>query len=413
MNGETTGQRPQAPRDPRTERLLATILFGLLILGCIWILLPFATALVWAVVLCFSTWTIYTQLREALGGRRNLAALLMTLLQAVVIFMPVAVVVLGLREHADGIEEMLRQLASRELPTAPAWVAGLPLFGDELVQQWDYFRGDSARLLELVRLQVAPLTRGLIDAGLAFGGGLLQLLLSVITSFFLYRDGEFVAQQLRTALTRIGGARGERMLNLAGDTVRSVIYGVIGTALAQATLAALGFWVAGVPGPLVLGLLTFFLSPLPMGSPLVWGGATIWLVNQGDYAAAVGMVIWGTFFVSTIDNVLRPIIIGAGSSLPFMLVLLGVVGGLLAFGLIGIFLGPTMLALGYNLLREWTHSAPHAAGHPQPTTSPMNEHAHPAAVPDAHPTPSSPKGGSAATSANAIPDPGHDTEEPS
>jgi len=410
VTGEIHGTHPNPQRDPRTERLLATILFGLLILGCIWILLPFATALVWAVVLCFSTWTIYTQLREMLGGRRNLAALLMTLLQAMVIVMPVAVVVIGLREYADGIEDMLRQLAGRELPAAPAWVAGLPLFGDEIVGQWDYLRADSARLVELVRQQVAPLMRGLIDAGLAFGGGLLQLLLSVLTSFFLYRDGEFVAEEMRTALTRIGGRRGERMLELAGHTIRSVVYGVIGTALAQATLAAIGFWVAGVPGPLILGLLTFLLSPLPMGSPLVWGGATLWLLNEGDLVAAAGMVIWGTFFVSTIDNVLRPIIIGAGSSLPFMLVLLGVVGGLLAFGLIGIFLGPTLLALGYNLLREWTQSDPHFQTHHPPSAG----RPPPAAAPSTpNPSPTAQAGGAAAAPVNAIPDPGHDTEEPS
>jgi predicted PurR-regulated permease PerM len=242
-----------------------------------------------------------------------------------------------------------------------------------------------------------------------------MLLLSVLTSFFLYRDGEFVAQQMRTALTRIGGQRAERMLNIAGDTVRSVIYGVIGTALAQATLAGLGFWVAGVPGPILLALLTFLLSPLPMGSPIVWGGATIWLLNEGDYVTAVGMVIWGAFFVSTIDNVLRPIIIGAGSSLPFMLVLLGVVGGLLGFGLIGLFLGPTLLALGHNLLREWTHSAPgmRVAEGPAPAGAQAAAAAGRAApvIPTATGDPGAAPPGPRAS--NAIPDPGHDTEEPS
>ncbi len=413
MNGHLHGSGTSAPRDLRTERLLATILFGLLILGCIWILLPFATALLWAVILCFATWTIYTQLREALGGRRNLAALLLTLLQLVVIVIPMAAVVIGLREYAATIEDLLRQLAARELPAVPPWVAGLPFVGGEIARQWDYLRGDSAQLFELMRLQVAPLTRGLIDAGMAFGGGLLQLLLSVITSFFLYRDGEYVAQEMRTALTRIGGQRAERMLIIAGNTVRGVIYGVIGTSLAQAMLSALGFWVAGVPAPLLLGLLTFLLAPLPMGTPLVWGGAAIWLFNEGQVMAAVGMVIWGGVFVSTIDNILRPIIIGAGARLPFMLVLLGVVGGLLAFGLIGLFFGPTLLALGYNLLREWTQSAPEADAPLAPAVASPGPVAAAATPAPQDPIPKSPAGGPPTASTHAIPDPGHDTEEPS
>lgn len=350
----------------RLETLLALTLLGLLGLGCILVLLPFASALIWACVLCFSTWGLYVRLVEGLNGRASLAALLMTLLQAVIIVLPVAVVVSGLREHADIIERTLRQIAYQTPPEAPDWLKRLPFVGHELVAQWDYFRSDSSHLVEMLRRQIAPMTRGLLDAGLAFGGGLLYLLLSVVTSFFLYRDGEFAATELRAALHRIGGERADHLLQLAANTVQSVVYGLIGTALAQATLAALGFWVGGVPGPIFLGVLTFFTSPLPFGPPLIWGGAGLWLYSEGHLWAAIGVSLWGLCFVSTIDNVLKPIIIGRGSSLPFMLVLLGVIGGVMSFGVIGVFLGPTLLALGYNLLREWTQEVrKHRPAEPQ------------------------------------------------
>jgi predicted PurR-regulated permease PerM len=425
--GQLPGRMP-APRSLRTERMLANALLGVLVLGCVWVLLPFGSALVWAVVLCFSTWGIYTQLRESLGGRRSLAALLMTLLQAVVIVVPVAVVVMGLRDHVDALERLLRHLTYKDIPGLPDWVVGLPLVGDEIHAQWDYLRTDSARLVELVRRQLGPMSSGLVDAGLAFGGGILQLLLSVLASFFLYRDGEFAAGELRTALQRIGGSRAERMVDLAGDTVRSVVYGLVGTALAQATLAALGFWVAGVPGAIFLGVLTFFSSPLPFGPPLVWAGASLWLYGQGDYLAAVGIFLWGLFFVSTIDNIIKPIIIGAGSRLPFMLVLLGVIGGVMGFGVIGVFLGPTLLALGYNLLLEWTRNSPHHGHARAPGEHHAAAHAHQAGTashrgvdPEPDASPHSPDGATAAAAARSsssggahrlIPDPGHDTEEP-
>lgn len=341
----------------RIETLLALALLGLLVIGCILVLLPFASALIWACVLCFSTWGLYLRVLRALNGRKGVAAAVMALFQATIIVLPVLIVASGLADHAEVMERTLRRLAYQTPAEPPAWVQGLPFVGAQLAERWSSLASDSGELVELLRQQIAPMTRALLDAGLAFGGGLLYLLLSVLTSFFLYRDGAFAAEELRAALARIGGDQAERMLSLAANTVRSVVYGLIGTALAQASLAALGFWVAGVPGPIFLGLLTFFSSPLPFGPPLVWGAASLWLYGEGASWPAVGLALWGLLFVSTIDNVIKPIIIGHGSRLPFMLVLLGVIGGVISFGVIGVFLGPTLLALGYNLLREWTENS--------------------------------------------------------
>lgn len=148
--------------------------------------------------------------------------------------------------------------------------------------------------------------------------------------------------------------RAAYLLGIARTTVTGVIYGILGTGLAQGVLATAGFAVAGVPGAVLLGVATFFLSVVPVGPPLVWTGAVIWLFQQGEPGWAIFVAAWGFLVVSTVDNVIMPFIISRGARLPFAVVLLGVLGGLLAFGVIGVFLGPTLLAVGYRLATEWT-----------------------------------------------------------
>jgi predicted PurR-regulated permease PerM len=184
------------------------------------------------------------------------------------------------------------------------------------------------------------------------GAGLLRLAFSLLIAFFLFRDGTKAAEQLSAAILRIGGERGTHLLDLAGNTVRGVVYGILGTALVQAVIAGIGFVVAGVPGAAVLTLLTFFLSVVPMGPPLVWIPAACWLFYQGRTGWGIFMVIWG-IGVSSIDNFVKPWLISRGSTMPFLLILFGVLGGAIAFGFIGVFLGPTLLAVGYRIMQEW------------------------------------------------------------
>ena len=154
----------------------------------------------------------------------------------------------------------------------------------------------------------------------------------------------------------MAGERGTRLLNVAENTINGVVYGMLGTALAQGALAALGLWIAGVPGALFLGLLTSLLSFVPMGPPMVWFPAAAWLISTGEIEWGIFMGLWGFFLVSTVDNVIRPYFISLGSALPLLLVFLGVLGGIVAFGLLGVFIGPTLLAVGYTMMREWSHS---------------------------------------------------------
>ena len=180
--------------------------------------------------------------------------------------------------------------------------------------------------------------------------------MSIFIAFFLFRDGVAAAERLTTAVERIGGERGRHLLTVAGKTVRGVVYGILGTALAQAVMTGIGFVIAGVPGAGLLALLTFFVSVVPVvGTALVWVPAAFWLFYQGSTGWGIFMLIWGVG-VANIDNVVKPWLISQGSDMPFILIFFGVLGGALAFGFIGVFLGPTLLAVGYRLAEEWISS---------------------------------------------------------
>ncbi len=192
----------------------------------------------------------------------------------------------------------------------------------------------------------------MLVVGLALGHGLIELALSILIAFFLFRGGSLAAQRLSTAIEWIAGGQGKRLLKVAGDTVRGVVYGILGTAFCQAVMAGIGFLIAGVPGAGFLGFLTFFLSVIPVGPPLIWLPASLWLFHQGSTGWGIFMLIWGVA-VSSVDNFVKPWLISQGSDMPFLLIFLGVLGGALAFGFIGVFIGPTLLAVGYRLVEEW------------------------------------------------------------
>ena len=193
----------------------------------------------------------------------------------------------------------------------------------------------------------------LLIFGLTLGRGVLELALSIFVAFFLFRDGLAAAERLTTGVERIGGERGRHLLAVAGNTVRGVVYGILGTALAQAIVGGIGYVIAGVPGAGLLALLTFFVSVVPiLGTALVWLPAAMWLFHEGSTGWGIFMLIWG-LGVANIDNVLKPWLISQGSKMPFILIFFGVLGGAAAFGFIGVFLGPTLLAVGFRVVEEW------------------------------------------------------------
>jgi predicted PurR-regulated permease PerM len=224
--------------------------------------------------------------------------------------------------------------------------------GSHITSYWNYLnQSTEIRLHELSRL--LPAAKSVVVwGGRALAEGIFQIALSLVIAFFFYRDGHAAAAQLHAALHRIAGERGDRLLDLAGATIRAVVYGVLGTALLQGVVGAIGFAVAGVPGAVSLGFVTFVLSFIPGGPAIVAAPAAFWLYRQGWPGWAVFMMAWG-LMVGALDNVVKPLLISRGGSTPMILVMLGVLGGAIAFGVIGMFLGPTLVALGYSLFEQW------------------------------------------------------------
>jgi predicted PurR-regulated permease PerM len=243
-------------------------------------------------------------------------------------------------------------------PEPPAWIADIPLVGHRLHLAWQTLTHDSARLTTALQRLVLPVSTWLLSQSVALGAGVLYLILSVLLLFFLYRDGAALAARLQEVTRRIAGTRAQQLVDLAVGTIRGVVYGILGSLLAQGILAGIGFLAAGVPGAFLLGFLTLFLSLLPGGPALLWLPASIWLYKQDAAGWAIFLALWGLLVVGTADNVIKPYLIGRGSDLPFILVLLGVLGGAFAFGVIGIFLGPTLLAVGYTVVRDWALAEP-------------------------------------------------------
>jgi predicted PurR-regulated permease PerM len=343
----------------RIEYMAGIAAVILLIIGCVMILRPFIASLAWAGILCFTTWPIYQWIARRLNERRTLAASIMTLIIILVIIGPFSAVAYSL---AGNVRTMFQEIKSGELQDPPTWVGAIPIIGEWIRGQWLELAHDKEKLEAAIKIGFGKSQNWLVHRGMDIGQGLMHLGLSVFISFFFYRDGIAVVTSLNRTAKRILGHRTQHILTVVGDTIKSVVYGVLGTAIAQGTLAGFGFWLAGAPLPFLLGLLTFFLSLVPAGPPFVWLPVTIWLFFKGSVPWGVFMAIWGMFVISGVDNIIKPYLISRGSKLPFVLVFLGVLGGIFAFGLIGVFLGPAFLAVGYTLLHEWSsfEQDPHA-----------------------------------------------------
>ena len=340
-------------QENKFERNLGWGVLMLLLGGCVIVLLPFVSALLWAIVLSVSSWPLYNRLRKLTGNRRTLAALLMLLGMILILLVPFVVVGVTLADNVSAVSAATRRWIEGGPPDPPAWLAKVPMVGAKAMETWQNLASDTAKLWAQAQKFIEPVSAWLLRAGLALGGGVFQLALSILIAFFLFRDGVSLAESLTTAVGRIGGERGKHLLTVANKTVRGVVYGILGTALVQAVLAGIGYVVAGIPGPALLALLTFFFSVVPIiGTGLVWIPAALWLFHEGSTGWGIFMLIWGAG-VANVDNVIKPWLISQGSEMPFILVFFGVLGGALAFGFIGVFLGPTLLAVGYRLVAEW------------------------------------------------------------
>jgi predicted PurR-regulated permease PerM len=238
-------------------------------------------------------------------------------------------------------------------PMPPVWLQRLPWLGAWLMQQRESLLSDPQGMASLARTWLSDHA---IDAAILAGGigrNLVKLVLALTILFFFYRDGARMIREVRHVLERFIGPQAQGYLAAAGSTTRAVVYGILLTALVQGTVAGLGYWVAGLTSPVTLGVMTALFALIPFGTPLAWGGAGAWLLFEGEVGAAIGIWIWGGAVVSQIDNVFRPMFISGVGAIPFLLVLFGVMGGILAFGLVGLFVGPIVLAVVWAVWREW------------------------------------------------------------
>ncbi|NJO13033.1 MAG: AI-2E family transporter [Gammaproteobacteria bacterium] len=339
---------------PLLRQIALVVLLGGLVLLSYSVLRPFLVPVIWALILAYVTWPLFLRLRRLLRERVTVSALIMTLVLTAAFVVPVLWLVSLLRvEVTLGYAELARFLATR--PRLPETLANIPWLGGVLQEFLDRMSRDP----EALRTEAAALVDQSIGEIRSILGGvgrnLAKTFFALLTLFFMYRNGESLALQVRDVLERVLGERVHAYLQATGDTTRAVVYGIVLAAFAQGFLAALGYWAAGLQAPVVLGAATALIALIPFGAPLIWASAGIWLLITDRTGAGIGLLLWGVFAVSWVDNLVRPLVISNATRIPFLLVMFGVLGGIAAFGLVGLFLGPVILAVLMAVWREWLH----------------------------------------------------------
>ncbi len=339
----------------RFEQYARIAAVSLLVLGCLLVLRPFVGALFFASVLCYSTWPAFAWLRDRWGGRNSLTALAFVLGLILLLAVPVGLAGHSLVVHSAVAVEWLREVFEEPGSLAlPVFIADLPIVGPWLDNYSQMLLQSREELVAFGKRFADPARKLALAAGGVVGEGLIQVLIAIFVAFFFYRDGDRIARLVNEFLARLAGNQhGPAIMATAQNAVKGVIYGLLGTALAQSAVALVGFLIAGVPGALLLAALTFLGSLIPVAPVLVWGGAAIWLYSQDQVGWAIFMVVYGAGVISSVDNFVKPILMSRAGGLSMLLVVLGVFGGALAFGFIGLFIGPALLAVAWNLTKVW------------------------------------------------------------
>ena len=337
------------------KHTLQLAIIALLLGGCVAVLMPFIGTLLSAIVICIASAPLRTRLLRVCRGRRTVTATVLCLLLVVLFVLPVALLSGSLANVVEMVIGYVKPHLESGLPAdLPGWLRNLPMVGASLDEYWHQLLASREEMNELLRQLIAPARKFALAAVSVFGQGLFQLVLVIFFAFFIFRDAEAYANAVRLASRKLAGDLGERMFQMTGNTVTGVMVGIVGTAAAQALVAIIGFFIAGVPTVILLGVATFFFSMVPVvGATIVWLPAAAWLYDTGQMGWAIFLLFWGMFGISGVDNFIKPILISRTASLPLLLIVVGVFGGVLVFGFIGLFLGPTLLALGQMLIREW------------------------------------------------------------
>jgi predicted PurR-regulated permease PerM len=345
----------QQPDLARTT--LAVLFIGGMIVACFLVLRPFLAAIVWATTLVIATWPLMLSAQAGLGGRRWLAVAVMTIGLLLVVLLPLSFAIAAIVARSDRIADLVAAAPTFRLPHPPDWVAGVPLIGARAAERWRHFaEAGISDLAELLRPHVGTMTRWFVGAAGDLGGLFIHLLLTIAIAAILYATGEQAAAWCRRFGRRLARERGDEVVVLAGQAIRSVALGVVVTAAAQTLVASLGLFIVGVPQAALLTAVVLMLCIAQLGPGLIVIPATIWLFAIGATGAGIVMAIFSLAAI-VLDNFLRPILIRRGADLPLLLILAGVIGGMLSFGLLGLFLGPVILAVTYTLLQHWIAEA--------------------------------------------------------
>ena len=336
-----------------TRNMLSVIFIVVLIGSSFWILRPFLGAAVWAGTIVVATWPLMIAIQKRLWHKRLLAVVVMSVVLLCFLVVPLSLAVGTIISSADEIAGWAKSLAGLRAPSPPEWAGNLPLIGDKVLDIWEKVATVGK---QEISAKIGPYVGGVIKWFVAQVGGfgmlLVEFLLTVILAAILYANGETVANRVLRFGRRMAGPRGENAVHLAGQAVRGVALGIVVTALAQSVLGGMGLVIAGVPFAAIFTAVMFMLAISQIGVIPVLGSATLWLFWSGSSSRGVFLLVC-TLIVGTMDNFLRPMLIKKGADLPLLLIFTGVVGGLMAFGLIGLFVGPVVLAVAHKLLEAW------------------------------------------------------------
>ena len=337
-----------------TRTVFAVLFIGGLIAGSLWILWPFLPAVIWATMIVVATWPVLLRVQGWLWGRRWLAVAVMTCLLLLVLVVPLSLAIGTIVANADVIAGWAGVLSTVKLSQPPAWVETLPLVGKRAAQAWgDLAASGQEDLAKKLAPYAAGVVRWFVEQLGSFGVMTIQFLLTVVIAAVFFATGETVAEGVRRFGRRLAGAQGENTVLLAGQAIRGVALGVVVTAFVQATLGGIGLAVAGVPFATILTAIMFLLAVARIGPGPVLVAGIVWLYWTGSPGWATALIVWAILVGPLVKNVLGPILMKKGAHLPLLLILPGVLGGLIAFGLVGIFIGPMVLAVSYRLLEAW------------------------------------------------------------
>jgi predicted PurR-regulated permease PerM len=352
------------PRDRDVGRSTITFaIVGFLLFASFWILRPFLPATVWAVTIVVATWPLLLVLQRALWGSRALAVIVTSLVVIAIFVAPFWVATATITSHAGELFGLAHAASTLQLPPVPFWIPHVPFVGDKLANLWDELRTQGfSQLGPTIAPYAGRVTTWFIGFLGSFGLLVVQFILTVVITGVLHTKGEAAGRLSLRLGHRLAGDRGRAMVILAGHAIRAVAIGVMVTALVESLIGGLGLKLAGVPLSTVLTAVMFVVCLTQLGPGVVLIPSVVWMYIFRDSADAT-MLLAISIVAITVDNVLRPYLIRRNADLPMLLVLAGVIGGLSAFGLVGLFVGPAILAVSYTVLQVWlAEDIPEPAG---------------------------------------------------